>query len=220
MRAWRRLSAAARGGRWIGWLSAAAVLIVAGIAAVVSYIHIQTLAVTHGQDQLAAALLPLSVDGTVAAASLQMLRAARAGRKADWLQQVMLWLGVAATLAANVLYGLPGGAVAAVISGWPALAFLGSAEMAIRSVHLAGPAAARKSARSRPPAREHVRTPGRQGGGGRARGDHRIEDRAAAILAARPDIKGSELGPLVGRSARHGRRLLRQLAARPEGRAA
>lgn len=51
-------------------LTAAAVLIVAAIAAVVSFIHIEHLAVTHGQGQLAADLLPVSVDGTVAAASL------------------------------------------------------------------------------------------------------------------------------------------------------
>ena len=65
--------------RTIRVLAAAAVLLVAGIAAVVSFVHIEHLAVTHGQTLLAAALLPLSIDGTVAAASLAMLRAARAG---------------------------------------------------------------------------------------------------------------------------------------------
>lgn len=44
-------------------LTAAAVLLVAVIAAVVSFIHIEHLAVTHGQTQLAAWLLPVSVDG-------------------------------------------------------------------------------------------------------------------------------------------------------------
>src|SRR5258708_4313878 len=51
-------------------LTAAAVLLVAVIAAVVSFIHIEHLAVTHGQPQLAAWLLPVSVDGTVRAARL------------------------------------------------------------------------------------------------------------------------------------------------------
>lgn len=59
--------------------TAAAVLLVASIAAVVSFVHIQRLAVTHGQTALAAYLLPVSVDGTIAAASLVMLRPARAG---------------------------------------------------------------------------------------------------------------------------------------------
>lgn len=47
-------------------LATAAVLLVAAIAAVVSYIHVESLAATHGQDWLAARLEPLSVDGTVA----------------------------------------------------------------------------------------------------------------------------------------------------------
>lgn len=54
--------------------TAAAVLLVASIAAVVSFVHIQRLAVTHGQAALTAYLLQVSVDGTVAAASLVMLR--------------------------------------------------------------------------------------------------------------------------------------------------
>jgi len=46
------------GDRGIRRLTAAAVLLVAVIAAVVSFIHIQNLAVTHGQTELAAWLLP------------------------------------------------------------------------------------------------------------------------------------------------------------------
>ena len=83
----------------------AAVLLVAAIAAVVSYIHIEHLAVTHRQTALATYLLPLSIDGTVAAASLVLLRAARAGLSAPWLAQAMLGLAVVATLAANIAYG-------------------------------------------------------------------------------------------------------------------
>ncbi len=106
-------------------------LLVATIAAVVSYIHIQHLAVTHGQDAMAAALLPLSIDGTVTTSSLVLLRAARAQIKAPALAQVMLALSVLATLAANVAYGASFGLTGALISGWPAVAFIGCAEMAI-----------------------------------------------------------------------------------------
>jgi hypothetical protein len=60
-------------------LTAGAVLVVAAIAAVVSFVHIEHLAVMNGQTSVAAMLLPLSIDDTVAAASLVMLRAARAG---------------------------------------------------------------------------------------------------------------------------------------------
>ena len=116
--------------RW----TAAAVLLVAAIAAVVSFVHIEHLAVTHGQTELAAWLLPVSVDGTVAAASLVMLRAARAGLGTPVLARTMLGLAVAATLAANVAYGVPYGLTGALLSGWPAVAFIGCAEMAIGAV--------------------------------------------------------------------------------------
>jgi len=100
-------------------LTAAAVLLVAAIAAVVSFVHIEHLAVTHGQTELAAMLLPVSIDGTVAAASLVMLRAARAGLGTPRLARVMLGLSVVATLAANIAYGARYGVAGALLSGWP-----------------------------------------------------------------------------------------------------
>jgi hypothetical protein len=112
-------------------MAAAAVLLVAAIAAVISYVHIERLAVTHGQTALAAYLLPLSIDGTVAAASLAMLRAARAGLGTPHLARFMLGLAVAATLASNVAYGARFGLTGSLLSGWPAVAFIGSAELAI-----------------------------------------------------------------------------------------
>jgi hypothetical protein len=121
------------GDRLARW-TAAAVLLVAAIAAVVSFVHIEHLAVTHGQTVLAAFLLPVSVDGTVAAASLVMLRAARAGLGTPVLARAMLGLAVTATLAANVAYGVPYGITGALLSGWPAVAFIGCAEMAIGMV--------------------------------------------------------------------------------------
>ncbi len=115
-------------------LTAAAVLLVAMIAAVVSFVHIEHLAVTHGQTTLAAFLLPLSIDGTVVAASMVMLQAARAGIRTPWLARVMLGLAVTATLAANVAYGWPAGPWWSLLSGWPAMAFIGCAEMALGMV--------------------------------------------------------------------------------------
>lgn len=114
--------------------TAAAVLVVAAIAAVISFVHIEHLAITHGQVWLASILLPLSIDGTVAAASLVMLRAARATLPTPPLARLMLALAVVATLAANIGYGLPFGLAGALLSGWPAVAFIGCAEMAIGMV--------------------------------------------------------------------------------------
>jgi hypothetical protein len=127
---WRVMS----GERAISAATTTAVLVVAAIAAVVSFVHIEDLALAHGQRHFAAVLLPLSIDGTVAAASLVMLRAAQGGLPTPSLARLMLVLSVAATLAANVGYGLPFGVAGALISGWPAIAFVGSVEMVIGMV--------------------------------------------------------------------------------------
>lgn len=118
-------------------------LLVTAIAAVVSYLHIEALAAAHGQDALNAHLIPLSVDGTVAAASMDMLGTARRrGGRPSWIARTMLGLGVAATLAANVASGWPHGLIGATAAGWPALAFIGSVEMVLLSI--------RKAARASP----------------------------------------------------------------------
>ena len=86
-------------------LTGAAVLLVAAIAAVISFMHIKILAVQLGQPTLAAWLLPLSVDGTVCAASAALLWSAREAVPAPRMARPMLALGVAATLAANADFG-------------------------------------------------------------------------------------------------------------------
>jgi hypothetical protein len=148
------------GDRLIRALTTAAVLLVAAIAAVVSFVHIEHLAVTHGQTALASALLPVSIDGTVGAASLVMLRAARAGLATPWLARFMLGLSVAATLAANVGYGLPYGLPGALLSGWPAVAFVGSVEMVLgmirRARTVAQPAVPGPAAQIAPADSEHA----------------------------------------------------------------
>jgi hypothetical protein len=125
----------------------AVVVTVAGFAAVVSYSHIYGLGRAHGQDGAAARLLPLSVDGLLVAASLVLLHEARNGRGAPGLARVMLWLGIAATVGANVAFGARFGPLGAVISAWPAVAFIGAVEMAMQLVRRArGPRAADTSA--------------------------------------------------------------------------
>jgi Protein of unknown function (DUF2637) len=123
--------------RAIRVLTTLAVLVVAGIAAMISFTHIDHLAITHGQTVLSAALLPLSIDGTVAASSLVMLRAARLDLDTPKLARVMLALAVLATLACNVLFGAGFGIVGTLLSGWPAVAFIGCAELAIGMIRRA-----------------------------------------------------------------------------------
>ena len=66
-------------------LTTLAVLLVATIAAVVSYMHVASLALRYGQPPVAAYLLPVSIDGLVLVALLVMLRSARLGVGAPWL---------------------------------------------------------------------------------------------------------------------------------------
>ncbi len=137
------------GDRAIRCAASAVVMAVAVFAAIVSYSHIYDLGRAHGQAGTVARLLPLSVDGLIVAASLVMLLDARVGRQGPPLARVMLSLGVAATIAANVAYGSAYGLTGAIISAWPAVAFVGSAELMVGSIRRSRPAFAPHSA---PPA--------------------------------------------------------------------
>ncbi len=134
--------------RLIRAAAAAAVLLVAAIAAVVSYQHLYHLAITHGETRLDAALLPLSIDGTVVTGSFLMLRSARLGIGTPWLARIMLTVAVAMTIVANVAFGWAAGAWGILMAGWPAAAFLMNAEGSIsfgrrsRRAHHGQPAAA------------------------------------------------------------------------------
>jgi Protein of unknown function (DUF2637) len=179
-------------------LAAVVVLAVAAFAAVVSYNHIFELGRLHGQDGTAARLLPLSVDGLIASASLVMLHAARRELRVPWLARAMLALGVGATVAANVGYGLPFGWLAAVVSAWPAVAFVGSVEMAVRFVRDARqaddtgtPDDDKKDDTKPPPPPPRQRQP-RQSG----------RARAAAILKRHPDWADAKVAEQAGVSER------------------
>lgn len=120
--------------------TAAAVLLVAFIAAVISYQHLYSLALSHGEPRLDSLLIPLAIDGTVITASLLMLRAARAGRRTPWLARLMLVVSVAMTVAANVAFGWHFAAWGVLMAGFPAAAFLGNAEATIMYGRQAGTA--------------------------------------------------------------------------------
>jgi hypothetical protein len=125
------------GDRVIRFATAAVVCAVAAFAAVVSYSHIYGLGRAHGQDGTAARLLPLSVDGLILAASLVLLHEARNDRDAPGLARLMLWLGIGATVGANIAFGARYGLLGALISAWPAVAFIGSVEIAMQQVRRA-----------------------------------------------------------------------------------
>jgi hypothetical protein len=115
--------------RAIRWSTAAAVVGVAVVAAVVSYEHAYELVHGHGETGWTAHLIPLTVDGLIWASSMVMLDSARRGMKVPALARWLLGLGIAATLAANVAHGLGHGPIGAAVAAWPAVALVGSYEL-------------------------------------------------------------------------------------------
>src|SRR6201986_5537716 len=109
----------------IRWSTAAAVIGVAAVAAVVSYEHAYALVRAHGETGWTAHLIPLTVDGLIWASSMVMLDSARHGARAPMLARWLLGLGIAATLAANVAHGLGHGPVGAAGAAWAAGALVG-----------------------------------------------------------------------------------------------
>lgn len=113
------------------FFTSVALFVVSSGAAAVSFMHVSTVAIRYGQPQIAGYILPITVDGTIVVSSLTMLRAARFQVTSPWLARVMLLLSVGATLACNMAFGLAHGIPGALVSGWPAISFTGSAELAI-----------------------------------------------------------------------------------------
>ncbi|WP_051753106.1 DUF2637 domain-containing protein [Streptosporangium amethystogenes] len=113
----------------IRFATTVAVVLVAGIAAVVSYQHAYALVTAHGETGLTAILAPLTVDGAIFASSMVLLDAARRGLPVPALARWTLGLGILATLAANVAHGWAHGVVGSIVAAWPALALVLSYEL-------------------------------------------------------------------------------------------
>lgn len=105
------------------------VVIVAGIAAYISYRHAYELATANGETASTAHAWPLTVDGLIFAASMVLLRSARTGSRPPLLAYVGLTLGIVATLGANVAHGLGHGPIGALVAAWPAVALVMSYEL-------------------------------------------------------------------------------------------
>jgi hypothetical protein len=99
--------------------SRTAAVVVGGIAAVASFTHMRDLAIANGQTHLIGTLMPVSVDGMIAVATLAIAD----GRTRKGSAWVAFLIGVAASVTANVL-AAPDTILARCISGWPAIALL------------------------------------------------------------------------------------------------
>ncbi len=118
--------------------TAAAVLAVAGIAAYVSYWHAYSVVRAHGETGITARLEPATIDGLVYASSMVVLYAARHRVPVPSLARLLLGLGIAATLTANMAQGWSHGPVGAVVAAWPAVSLVGSYELLVWLIRTAG----------------------------------------------------------------------------------
>jgi hypothetical protein len=133
----------------------AVVVLVAFGAAYVSYRHAYELVHTHGESGWAAAVGPATVDGMIYASGMVLLQSARYRVRAPRLAYVGLWLGIVATVGANVAHGVGHGWIGALVSAWPAVALIVSYELLMKIVRT-GPArgAEPDSDRPAPPTRQ------------------------------------------------------------------
>ena len=113
----------------IRWSTTIVVVILAAVAAVVSYRHAYEVIVAHGESGWVAYLVPLTIDGLIFASSMVLLDTARRGGGRPVLAYFTLALGILATLAANVMHGWAHGPIGAVVAAWPALALVLSYEL-------------------------------------------------------------------------------------------
>ena len=121
---------------WSRWVTVGTVLLLALIAAMVSYSHMYELALRHGEPEWRAALFPLSVDGMIVGASMTLLSDARNGRKGGLLPWALLIIGSGASLAANVAVADPT-MWSRVIHAWPSFALIGAYELLMREFRTA-----------------------------------------------------------------------------------
>jgi hypothetical protein len=122
------------GGRAVRVGTACVVVGVAAVAGYVSYRHAYELVLANGEEPTAAALVPLTVDGLIFAASLTALETAWRGGRTSALARFALGLGIAASVTANVAHGLGHGLVGAVVAGWPAVALILVFELLLTAV--------------------------------------------------------------------------------------
>jgi len=104
------------------------VAVVTGVAAIGSYAHMRALALDHGQGEFLASILPLSVDGLLIVASLEMADDREAGRRPRLITRTSFLVGVAASVIANIL-AAPDDVLSRSISAWPAVGLLLVVEM-------------------------------------------------------------------------------------------
>lgn len=119
--------------RWSRWVTIAAVLLLALIAAVVSYSHMYALALRHGEPEWRAVLFTPSADGMIVASSMTLLSDARNSGKGGVLPWALSIIGSGATLSANAAVADPT-MWSRVIHAWLSFALIGAYELLMREL--------------------------------------------------------------------------------------
>lgn len=184
------------GQRWIQAATAASVILLAVIAAVVSYDHMHGLALQHGEGPWASALIPLSVDGMIVASSMSLLLDSRLGLRGGILPWALLIVGALASLAANIAVAEPT-LTGRVIAAWPSFALTCSYELLMRQIRQSAAAPRAQPAEPHPACAQDdhaVRPePSRQPRPASNSGRTAIPHRADLPAASAADSKGQTL---------------------------
>jgi hypothetical protein len=181
----------------------AGVTVVALTAAVISFSHVRQLALDAGEGQLASWLLPVSIDGAIAAAVAVILADSRAGRRPAGLTWTLLALGLVGSLAANIASAEPT-LVARAVAAWPPIGLAlgievlagllrrrerGVEPVPVREVHqpaVAPQAVTRQEQADRPPPAPASSSNGSQPTGRSGRGAAEIGDARKGPTGGRP----------------------------------
>lgn len=219
-------------------LAACAVLAVTGIAAAISYSHMQDWARANHEPDWRARLFPLSVDGAILASTLVLYADSRAGRRADKLAYFITLAGIAWSVGANIGHTWVSDYAAKMIAGWPPIAMALSVELLFRFARrwrVQADADVRKAARradrptpaakadvvdvtlaAEPEPVQHLPLPRPESGSPPAWMPEGANARSAALgyLAAHPGADAPALREAVGRffsmDASYARRIVRQ----------
>lgn len=110
-----------------------ATLTVVGIAAAISYSHMQDWATKNHEPDWRAALFPVSVDGAILAASMIIYADSRT-KRTDWLAYMIALGGMGMTVFANIGHDWVDQKAAWIIAGWPPIAMAALVELLFRFV--------------------------------------------------------------------------------------
>lgn len=112
------------------WSRRGCTLVVAGVAAYASYAHQRDFALQGGADPASATLWPLSVDGLLLLATVGLLKPSRPGvRRSRYVVWLAFLLGIAVSLAANIVAAPVLAWKPVLVAGWPPVALLLSVEL-------------------------------------------------------------------------------------------